>query len=58
MYRVVEISQEAPTMSGMRVKDVKMSTSKEIYKIDFMSIESTLNISKVSTFKVSNVFGE
>ncbi len=37
---------------------VKMSTSKEIYKNDFMSIESTLNVRKVSTFKVLNVFGE
>ncbi len=36
----------------MWVKDVKM------YKNDFMSIESTLNVSKVSTFKVLNVFGE
>ncbi len=33
-----------------------MSASKEIYKSDFMSIESTLNVSKVSTFKVSNKF--
>ncbi len=35
-----------------------MSASKEIYKSDFMSIESTLNVSKVSTFKVSNKFLE
>ncbi len=39
-------------------KDVKMSASKEIYKKGFMFIESTLNVSKVSTFKVSNMFLE
>ncbi len=37
----------------MWVKDIKMSASKEIHKSDFISIESTLNVSKVSTFKVS-----
>ncbi len=36
------------------VKDVKMSASKYIYNSDFISIESTLNISKASTFNVSN----
>uniref|UniRef100_A0A672QGL6 NOL1/NOP2/NSUN 5/7 ferredoxin-like domain-containing protein n=1 Tax=Sinocyclocheilus grahami TaxID=75366 RepID=A0A672QGL6_SINGR len=41
---------------NMRVKDVKMSASKEIYKSDFISRESTLNVSKASTFKVSNTF--
>ena len=40
------------------VKDVKMSASKEMYKSDFVSIESTLNVSKMSTFKVSNKFLE
>ncbi len=39
-----------------------MAASKEIYKwkfkSDFMSIESTLNVSKVSTFKISNKFLE
>ncbi len=40
------------------VKDVKISALKEIYKSYFMSIESTLNVSKVSTFKVSNKFLE
>ncbi len=44
--------------SSAWVKDVKMSTSKEIYKNDFMSIESTLNVCKMSTFKVSNMFLE
>ncbi len=36
----------------------KVSTSKDIYKNDFMSIESTLNVSKVSTFMVLNMFLE
>ncbi len=45
-------------MICMWVKDVNMSASKEIYKSDFMSIESTLHVSKVSTFKVSNMFLE
>ncbi len=45
-----------PQIRNPWVKDVKMSASKEIYKKDFMSIESTLNVSKVSTFKVSNNF--
>ncbi len=40
------------------VKDVKMSASKYIYKSDFISIECTLNASKVSTFKVSKKFLE
>ncbi len=40
------------------VKDIKMSTSKDIYKSDFMSTQSTINVSKVSTFKVSNKFLE
>ncbi len=40
----------------MWVKDVKMSTSKEIYKNDFMCIESTLNVSKVSTLKETRSF--
>ncbi len=35
-----------------------MSASKEIDKSDFMSIESTLNVSKVSIFNVSNTFFE
>ncbi len=43
-------------MYSIWVKDVKMSASKEMYKSDFMSIERTLNVSKVSTFKVSNKF--
>ncbi len=42
----------------IRVKDVKMSASKEMDKSDFMSIESTLNGSKVSIFRVSNTFLE
>ncbi len=40
----------------MWVKDVMMSASKEMDKSDFISIESTLNVSKVSTFKVSKKF--
>ncbi len=35
-----------------------MSASKEIDKSDFMSIESTLHLSKVSIFNVSNKFLE
>ncbi len=35
-----------------------MSASKDIYKSDFMSIKSTLNVHKMSTFKVSNTFLE
>ncbi len=42
----------------IRDKDVKMSASKEMDKSDFMIIESTLNVSKVSIFKVSNTFLE
>ncbi len=40
------------------VKDIKMYALKKMYKSDFMSIESTLNGSKVSTFKISNKFCE
>ncbi len=36
---------------NLRVKDVKMSASKLMYKSDFMSIESTLNVSVNVKFK-------
>ncbi len=42
----------------MCVKVVKTSASTEMDKSDCMSIESTLNVNKVSTFKVSNTFLE
>ncbi len=39
-------------------KTLRCPHQKKFTKVIFMSIESTLNVSKVSTFKVSNTFLE